>query len=143
MPKIVYDQTELRSIVETLYHLDFGSMPNMHMKMGNGLQLNDGGKWKLKPESIKQVEYIVKKINSFNSNKISDYNQLGKDVFDDAKVILLDADYTEELFEQIHFFFGGIEDNMHILIATKSIDEGNRQIATLKTKFNNFNNYFE
>lgn len=143
MPKIVYDQTELRSIVETLYSLDLGSMPNMHMKLGKGLTLNNGEKWKLKAESIKQVEFIVKKLNSFNSNKISDYNQLGKDVFDDAKIILLDADYTGELFDQIHFFFGGIEDNMHTLIATKSIKEANQQIDILKTEFNNFNKYFE
>ena len=143
MPKIVYDQTELRSIVETLYSLDLGSMPNMHMKMGKGITLNNGKKWKLKAESIDQVKSIIKKLDNFNAKNIADYNQLGKDVFDDAKLILLDKDYIGDLFDQIHFFFGGIEDNMHTLIATKSIKEANQQIDILKTKFNNFNKYFE
>jgi len=143
MPKVVYNQSELKSIVETLYNLDFGSMPKMHMKMGNGLALNNGQKWKLKPTSMKQVQTIIKKLNTFESNNISDYNQLGKDVFDDAKIILLDKDYTGELFDQIHFFFGGIENNMHALIATKSIDVANKQVSILKTEFNDFNKYFE
>ncbi len=143
MPKVVYDQTELRTIVETLYHLDLGSMPKMHMKMGNGLQLNNGEKWQLKPESITQVQSILKKLNDFKSNNISDYNQLGKDVFDDAKMILLDKDYTGKLFDQIHFFFGETENNMHALMATKSIDVANKQIVILKAEFNSFNKYFE
>ena len=143
MPKVIYDQTELKSIVETLYHLDFGSMPKMHLKIGSGLSLNNGQKWKLKPTSIEQVQTIAKKLNSYESNSISDYNQLGKDVFDDAKMILLDTDYTGDLFDQIHFFFGGIEDNMHTLIATKSLKEANQQVVILKTEFANFNKYFE
>ena len=143
MPKVVYDQNELKTIVETLYDLDLGSMPKMHMKMGKGLTLNNGKKWKLKPESIEQVQIIIKKLNAFESDNISDYNQLGKDVFDDAKMILLDKDYTGELFDQIHFFFGGIEDNMHALIATKSIGVANKQVTILKSEFDNFNKYFE
>ena len=143
MPKIIYDQTKLRSIVEALYHIDFGSMPNMHMKMGKSLALNNGQKWKLKSESIKQVKSIIENLNSFNSKNIADYNQLGKDVFDDAKLILLDENYTGDLFDQIHFFFGGIEDNIHTLIATKSIKEANIQVEILKTEFTNFNKYFK
>ncbi len=143
MPKVVYDQTELRSIAETLYHIDLGSMPNMHMEMGEGLSLNNGQKWKLKSESIEQVKSIIEKLNSFNSKNIADNNQLGKDVFDDAKLILLDEDYIGDLFDQIHFFFGGIEDNMHTLIATKSIKEANIHVEILKTEFANFNKYFE
>ena len=143
MPKVVYDQNELKTIVETLYDLDLGSMPKMHMKMGKGLTLNNGKKWKLKPESIEQVQIIIKKLNAFESDNISDYNQLGKDVFDDAKIILLDKDYTGELFDQVHYFFGGIEDNMHALIATKSIGVANKQVTILKSEFDNFNKYFE
>ena len=81
MPKVVYDQNELKTIVETLYDLDLGSMPKMHMKMGKGLTLNNGKKWKLKPESIEQVQIIIKKLNAFESDNISDYNQLGKRCF--------------------------------------------------------------
>ena len=58
-------------------------------------------------------------------------------------MILLDKDYTGELFDQIHFFFGGIEDNMHALIATKSIGVANKQVTILKSEFDNFNKYFE
>ncbi len=143
MPRVIYDQTELKLIVETLYELDFGSMPKMHMKMGNGLSLNNGQKWKLTPASMEQVQTIIKKLNSFHSSNIADYNQLGKDIFDDAKLILLDKDYTGDLFDQIHFFFSGIEDNMHALIATKSIDVANKQVIIIINEFDNFNKYFE
>ena len=83
------------------------------------------------------------KLNTYESSNIADYNQLGKDIFNDAKKIMLEDSYTGELFNQIHNFFFGIENNMHTLIATKSINEAELQVTELKTKFKEFHNYFE
>ena len=142
MPKIVYDQDELRLIVETLYDMDYGDSPKMRMN-NHDLTLNNGEKWKLTEKSIEQINDIVANLNSFNATDISAYNKLGKDIFDEAKMIMLDESYSGELWEQIHTFFNGIEDNMHTLISTKSIDEAKGQVTLLKAEFNQFYDYFE
>lgn len=144
MPKLNYDEAELHLIAETMYEYDFGSAPKMRMQMMGGTQqLDNGKKWVLTKESIEQINAVVLKINNFKSNNIEDYNTLGKEVFNDAKIIMLDDSYTGELFNQIHIFFYDIEDNMHTLIATKSINEADKQLAELKNKFKDFYNYFE
>lgn len=144
MPKLIYEDEELRLIAETIYEYDFGSAPKMRMQMvGGKLQLDNGKKWILKKESMEQINVVVKKINNYKSTNISDYNQLGKDIFNDVKIIILDDSYTGELFNQIHIFFNGIENNMHTLIATKSKDEADKQLTELKIQFKEFHNYFK
>ncbi len=145
MPKLIYDDKELLLISETLYDYDFGSAPKMRMQIlnSNGIQLNNGKKWKLKPESITLMEAVINKVNHFNSDDIADYNQLGKDVFSDVKKIMLDDAYTGEKFDQIHLFFYRIEDNMHLLMSIQSMNEARNQFSELKKKLNEFNTYFE
>jgi len=141
MPKLVYDQEELRLIAEVLYDIDYGSAPKM--RMNQDLQLNDGKKWKLTKESMRQINAIINNLDDFQSSDISAYNQLGKDVFNEAKVIMLDDSYEGELWDQIHNFFSDIEDNMHALMATKSLIEAENEVVILKIKFGEFTNYFE
>ncbi len=100
-------------------------------------------KWKLSQETMSQVNAIVTDLNDFQSDDILVYNQLGKDVFNDAKVIMLDDSYEGELWEQIHNFFSDIEDNMHSLMATKSLIEAENEVVILQIKFKEFTNYFE
>ena len=141
MPKLVYDQEELRLIAEALYDIDYGSAPKM--RMNQDLQMNNGEKWKLTKESMVQINAIIKNLDDFQTSDITAYNQLGKDVFNDAKVIMLDDSYDGELWNQIHNFFSDIEDNMHALMATKSLIEAENEVVILKIKFGEFTNYFE
>lgn len=143
MPKLPYKAEELRLIAEALYDTDFGTMPKMQMMEHKKLLLNNGEKWKLKPETMAQMDLVAKKLEGFSSEDIADYNQLGKYVFDEAKRIMLEDEYTGDLFDQVHAFFGGIENNMHTLMATESMDEAKAQLAELKAKFKDFYNYFE
>jgi hypothetical protein len=143
MTKLPYEDADLKLIAEVLYDIDFGEMPKMQMDKKGGLKLNDGKKWKLNPNSIVQVNSIIEQLEDFSSNEIASYNQLGRDVFDRAKTILLDESYTDELFEQLHVFFNNIEDNMHLLIASNSIEDAKKQQEMLKTKFEKFKDYFE
>ena len=144
MPKLIYDDEELRLIAEAIYDYDFGSAPKMGMQMMGGmLQLDNGKKWVLKKESMEQIRAVVNKLNNYKSTNIANYNQLGKDIFNDAKKIMLDDSYTGELFNQIHIFFFGIENNMHSLMATKSKNEAEKQLIELKNKFKDFYKYFE
>lgn len=143
MPKLIYNQDELKLIAETIYEYDFGSAPKMRMLMMGGLQLNNKNRWKLKPETIEKTDSIIDKLYSFKSNNIKDYNQFGKDLFEQAKFIMLDKSYTGDKFEQIHNFFNGVEGNMHSLIEEKSIQKAKNTIENMKVKFNNFYNFFE
>jgi len=128
MPKIVVKDEDLKLITETLYEIDFGNMPKMNMGNQGKLELNNGKKWQL---------------NNFKSNNLAAYNQLGKDVFSNAKKILLDKTYDDKTFAQIQKFFHNIEGNMHELIAAKSIDQAENEKEQLTKKMNQFNNYFQ
>ncbi len=136
-----YKESELRLIAEALYDKDFGNFPKK--KMNQFLQLNEEKKWKLKPASIRDMQKIQNKINRFNSSDIALYNQFGKDVFDATKMILLDEAYKGDVYNQIHIFFSGIKENMHILMATKSMGEAKNQVMVLKIKFNEFRKFFK
>jgi hypothetical protein len=82
-------------------------------------------------------------LENFQSDAIADYNQLGKDVFNEAKIIMLDDSYTGALWDQGHNFFSDIENSMHALMSTASMDEAKNQVTVLIIKFEEFNNYFE
>ncbi|CAH8292475.1 hypothetical protein EV196_10339 [Mariniflexile fucanivorans] len=143
MPKLNYNQDELKLIAETIYEYEFGSAPKMAMLMMGDLRLDDNGNpWKLKPETIEKADSILNRLYSFKSNNIKDYNQLGKDVFEQAKFIMLDKSYTGDKFDQIHNFFYSVEDDMHALIEEKSIENAKTTVEDMKTKFNNFYNFF-
>jgi len=142
MPHLGYSKEDVTLIAETLFDVDFGSMPKMKIESGK-LSLNNGEKWKLKAESMEAVDNIIEKINNFQSDDIAAYNQLGKEVFDHAKTILLDTDYKGELLDQIHFFFGNVEENIHALEATSSLDEAKQLVEKMKKQFAEFGKYFE
>jgi hypothetical protein len=143
MPNLGYDKDEIKLIAETLFDIDFGNMPKTKMEHSGSLSLNNGEKWKLKPESMEAVNSIIEKLNSFQSEDVDDYNQLGKEIFDHAKTILLDTDYKGALLDQVHFFFGSVEGNIHALEATESIDEAKMLVEKMKKQFAEFDKYFE
>ena len=143
MPKQNIVDADLQLIAETLYSIDFGNMPKMHKKEDSKLTLNNGKKWQLNDTSKKTVTAIKKQLNNFKSDDLAAYNQLGKDVFANAKTILLDKSYDNETFNQIQKFFHNVEGNMHNLIATKSIDIAKKEQQILTKKFNKFDNFFE
>lgn len=144
MPKLLYEETELRLIAETLYEHDFGAAPARARQSPVGeLKLNNGSKWVLRKETMDRMNVAMEKVNNFNPGELSDYNRLGKEIFDDAKVILLDDSYSGELFEQIHIFFNGIETNMHGLIAAESKAEAEEKLSQLKTRLKEFHTYFK
>ena len=143
MPRLIYDDVDLRLIAGTIYDYDFGSAPKMNQMGGISLELDNGEKWKLEAKSIELMNTAVAQVNSFSSNNLADYNQLGVGLFDKAKGIMLNDAYTGQKFEMIHTFFNGIEGHMHLLMAIQSIDEAKAQVAELKQKLNEFDNYFE
>lgn len=137
MPKLIYKDEELNLIAETIYDLDFGKAPKME-KPALDVQLNNGEKWTIKPETYKIIKEVDEKLSTFNSENVADYNQLGKDVFDNAKYILLDSSYTGELFNQLHIFFNGIENDMHSLIAEKDLEKAKETAKKLELKIKDF-----
>ena len=143
MPKLAVSDADLQLIAETLYEIDFGNMPKMKMESNGKLSLNDGKKWQLNDNSKKVITVINKQLNNFKSDDVAAYNQLGKDVFSNAKKILLDKTYDDKTFGQIQKFFHNIEGNMHKMIAAKTINDAKNEQQTLINKFKKFNNFFE
>ncbi|WP_456379160.1 hypothetical protein [Lutibacter sp.] len=137
MPKVIYEDEDLRLIAETIYNLEFGTAPKVRMQTME-LSLNNGEKWVVKPETYKIIQEVGTKISNFNADSVAEYNQLGKDVFDKAKFVLMDDSYSGELFNQLHNFFYGIEGEMHLLIAEKDIKKAKQTTENLKIKLNDF-----
>ncbi len=143
MPKLNYKDKDVKLIAETLYDIDFGDAPKMRRSMRNEVQLNNNKKWRLNKNTDELVSSIIYQLEKFRSEDIAEYNQLGKNIFDKAKTMLLDTSYSEPMFNQLHIFFNNIEENVHLLISTQSIDEAKKQHLILNNKFNKFNYYFE
>ena len=144
MPRLIYDDKELQWIAETLYETNFNTSQAMNRPMQQvKLQLNNGKKWKLKKETLQKINNVASQLKSFHSEHLSDYHQLGKDVFNLSKTILLDTFYQDDVTTQLQAFFHGIEDNMHTLMSAKDITTAQQQTVILKKKFNRFYQYFE
>ncbi len=144
MPHLGYKDDEIKLIAEALFETDFGNTSKMGMMTEHGtLKLNNNKKWKLHKNTISVISSLTDKLQNFKSNSIKDYNKLGKEVFDNAKTILLDKSYPETIFQQLHIFFSSIEENIHLLISAKDINEARKQHLILTHKFINFQNYFE
>ncbi len=143
MPKLPYEESEIRQIAAVLYDYDFGRMPDMHGAMKMELSLNKGQKWQLNPQTLRVIEEIKRELAAPPAEDIASWNQLGRDVFSRAKTILMDKSYSGDLYQQLHNFFGGIEGHMHLLIAARDIKNARKQRDALIKKFESFGNYFE
>ncbi len=141
MTKMPYDEADVKIIAETLFDMDFGKMPKMEEE--KGLELNNGKKWKLKSATIDKVKAISKKLANFTSTDVKEYQQLGNDVFKNAKTIIMDDSYNDALFKELHKFFNNIEGNMHLLIAAQNIKNAKKQQDILTMKFEKFHQFFE
>ena len=148
MTNLNYDKQEVEKIAALLFDMDFGDFPNRH-KQGKmradtmKLSLNHGQKWKIKPEAIIKVNDLLLELEDFKSNKVEDYNQLGKEIFDLAKYFLLDKDYNDEELMQLKYFFHDTEPKIHALVSTNDVSEAQNLMVELKLRFENFKNFFE
>ncbi len=143
MPKLVYTNQELRLIAETLYQHDFQASPGQNQEMNRPLTLNQGKKWVLDAETMKNMNLIDQKINHFSSSQLSDYHQLGKEIFGMAKTVLLENGHQGKAYAELQSFFHNIEDNMHALMAAATVSEAQKQRTILKQKFKKFHQYFK
>ncbi len=142
MPKLPYEDDELRLIVEALYNMDF---ENVSKGAGHEskLTLDNGTKWVVSAQTYKLVQEIDQNLESFSADKIESYNQLGKDVFGKMKFVLMDKSYTGELFDQIHAFFYGIEAKTHTLISEKDLAKAKELVPKLHAEVKIFYDFFQ
>ncbi len=143
MPNLGLNKEDVAIIAAAIYDTDFEAMPKMKKSQASKLSLNNGNKWKLKKESIDEIERINNELKDFSSNDIADYALLAKSVFGGVRKVLLDSDYNDEIVNQLHYFFGATEGSIHKLQSTKSLEEAKEIVAKLKTQFLMFNEYFE
>ncbi len=146
MPPLPIGDEKLAAIADALYDMDFGA--SMHQKekinMHQGkMTLNNGQKWTLEKADMARVNQIVLQLNNFKSGDIKQYHQLGKDIFDQAKKMMLNKSYDEKTATQIHNFFHQVEGDMHRLMTVKSREDGEKYKNILQKKFDKFGKFFE
>ena len=155
MPPLPIGDDKLKAIASTLYEKDFGTRMGGHGRghgkghgkghnmMGGKLQLNKGAKWKLADADFNKVQEIQQKLQQKDLKDVDAYRQLGKDVFNSARGILLNKDYEAGTLEQVQTFFHNIEGDMHSLMAVNTVEDGKKYQAILQKKFAKFNDFFE
>jgi len=148
MPYLPYTDQEITLIAETLYNIDFesefkGNYSGGHHGEKQELQLNNGNKWELDKEAIVNVKSMITKLNSFKSDEVKDYQELGKENFTLAKTLILQKDLEGKKLEQLQAFFHDIEEDIHNLIQAKTVEEGQKQQEIIKGKFAHFFEFFE
>lgn len=150
MPYLPYPDEEIQQIAETLFEINFSSefkrkgrgQGHRHGR-GKSLQLNNGKKWQLNKEAVAHVNGIINKLDTFNSNDVKAYQNLGKEVFSVAKKLLLDKTVENDKFNQLQAFFHDVEGDMHELMLVETTKEGQKLHKKLKEKFEKFLNFFE
>lgn len=148
MTNLNYDKQEVEKIAALLFDIDFGDFPNRRKQGGMRadsakLTFDKDRKWDVKPEAIAKVNDLLLELDAFESDKIEDYNQLGKDIFDLAKYFLLDKDYNDEELMQLKYFFHETEPKIHALISSVDLENARELVDELKARFKNFKNSLE
>ena len=143
MPPLSLADEKLEKIAAALYDADFEKTAHGKRMFGKKLILNNGKKWKLNKLSMNKLRQTIENLKALDNNDISVYRQQGKEIFDAAKVFLLDKSYNENTLQQIQLFFHDIEDDMHHLMVVKNISEARKYQKILIQKFEEFNLFFE
>jgi len=153
MPPLAYPENDLRAIAEYIFDNELekpmmmqqmhGNKSNQEIQMEKStVELNNGEKWKVDPEIMKTMEKVNQMLINFNGKKVSEYQQLGKDIFKKAKIVIMDENHKGEVFDQLHNFFHGLENNMHQLMKVENIKDGEKYRALLEVHAKSFTEYF-
>jgi len=144
MPPLPIGDEKITKIAEALYDVDFGNVSNHKNAMRRGmLILNKGEKWQLQKQDFDKMMQMADRIRNFKSEDVKAYQDLGKSVLDQAKTMLFNKNYDSETMNEIQVFFHTVEDDMHLLMSVKTVEDGDIQIAKLNKYFKEFPNYFK
>lgn len=153
MPPLAYPENDLKIIAEYIFDNEQEKPAMMQQMQGNKgnkkmtersvVALNDGKKWKVDETTIKTMNVVNQMLERFSANKVSDYHELGKLIFEKSKTVIMDNKNEGAAFEQLHNFFHGLEKNMHKLMEVTSMKEGEKYKALLELHARKFNDYFE
>ena len=118
-------------------------MQSGNMMEGGKIELKDGKKIDVSDDVLNAMNEVRNIVSNFNGKSVEDYNKLGKDVFDKAKIILLDKNNKGETWDNLHKYFNSMEETMHNLISAKTTLEAKPLKNKLKKQIDKFYYYFE
>ncbi len=118
-------------------------MQTKNMLEGGKIELIDGKKIDVSDDVMNTMKEVKNIVDNFEGKSIEDYNKLGKEVFDNAKTILLDKNNKGTAWDNLHKFFNSMETTMHNLISAKTTIEAEALKNKLKKQIEKFYNYFE
>ena len=154
MPPLAYPEEDLRLIAEYIFDNEMDKPVMMQQMHGNKnsnqqmmqksvVELNDGKKWKIDAASMQTMKVVNDMLERFSANDVSDYHELGKEIFKKSKVVIMDENNQGPAFDQLHNFFHGIEGYMHKLMEVSTMKEGEKYKALLEIKARQFTDFFE
>ncbi len=153
MPPLAYPEDDLKLIAAYIFDNEMDKPAMMRQMHGNNnqgrkmeravVELNDGKKWKVDAATLKSMETVNQMLERFSADKVSDYHELGKEIFSKSKSVIMNENNRGAVFEQLQNFFHGMEENMHNLMEVTNMEEGEKYKALLEVKARTFNDFFE
>ncbi len=143
MPALPIGDDKLTLIAKGLYNYKFQTTGHKHH--GNTMKQQTEqilSKVKLQPDDMKKLNKLIDKLNQNHPQTVEAYRNLGKNIFDKAKTILLNNNYKNKDLRQIQRFFHDIEDDMHHLMSVENVKDGAKYQKKLQQKFNNIDKFF-
>jgi len=154
-PQSYISKDTLKLIAEYIFNNELekpGFFGNMHDNSGERkgqnqnhveLKLNNGKKWKVSPEVLNTMKNVKDLTNSFDGKTIEDYNKFGIDIFNKAKIILLNKDNSGQTWDQLHSYFNSMENDMHKMMSVSNIEDAKILKESIDNNISKFNQLFE
>jgi hypothetical protein len=141
MPPLPIGNDKLEKIAGALYDMNFDGTMNGKRMFRN--HKTTGAKQKLDKSDLEIIQQINHKLQQVRPESVTAYRNLGKEVFDKVKKVLLNKKYQGETLQQIQYFFHGTEELMHNLMAVNTVAEGEKYHKALQEKFASYRQYFK
>ena len=107
------------------------------------IELNNGGKWKVKDEMMLPIRNMEKDMNDFSLSKTKDYKSLSEKLQTNIGVLVSSCTMSGKAHDELHKWLVPYIDMVKDLSEEKSEAEAAKKFENIQTSFITFNKYFE
>jgi len=144
MPPMPVGDENIKKIATYLYRYDFGNFGGGHRgRMQNMHNRQTGQKAELQKADVIKIKQSIQWLQNTSLASVTDYQNLGKKLFNTAKGILLNPAYKSQDLSQVQQFFHSIEADMHNLMSVKTKKDGEKYRRQLLTKMADYKQFLK
>ncbi len=108
-----------------------------------GLELNNGKKWKVVEGMLPPILVMSNSIESFDGSSLEDYQSLGDGLMVNVNKLTSSCSMTGKAHDILHVWLLPYIDLVDQMSHVKSTDEGKTKLMEIKASIKSYNTYFE